>query len=212
MAKPSSLLALLLLSTLAPAGGQSPAGPASPSRTFRIQFEDEALPARQKEILGRYADKVVGWASAEVLLKAAQEQSSQNVTMDRIRDIDRRWQRGEDPDGLATSLARNDCARALQALLAANPGYGEAFVSDSRGALVCMTRRTGDYWQGDEPKWTRSWAAGSGAVFVSKIDHDESTGLDLMHISVPLRSGGSGGRLVGILTVGKLRAAADSRR
>ena len=122
--------------------------------------------------------------------------------MDRIQDIDRRWQDGEDPNGLATALAGNDCARALQAAMAAQQGYGEAFVTDARGALVCMTRRTSDYWQGDEEKFTRAWAAGKGGVFVSAVENDASTGAELMHISVPVRVDD---RVVGVLVAGRLR-------
>src|SRR5262245_9598747 len=179
----------------------APAAPSVPG--FAVDFEDQALPARQKELLARYANQVVGWASTDRLVRDAQQQSSQPLGRERIRQIDAAWQRGEDPEGLATSLGSNACADALRALIGTNHGFGEAFVTDSRGALVCMSRRTSDYWQGDEAKWTRSWAGGTGAVFVSKVSHDDSTGLDLMHISVPIRAGGG---LVGVLTVGRLLA------
>jgi hypothetical protein len=180
------------------------APPAAPApRTFKIEYEDGALPARQKELLARYADQIVSWATEQRLVKAAEEQSARQATLDRIRQIDRAWQRGEDPDGLATNLGTNDCAKALLSMLGGSHGFGEAFVTDSQGALVCMTRRTSDYWQGDEAKWSRAWNGGTGAVFVSRVAHDDSTGKDLMHISVPLRAGR---RLVGVLTVGRLLA------
>ena len=189
--------ALLLLAVVpVPAVAAPPAVPA-----FAVEFEDAAMPARQKELLARYANQVLGWASTERLVRDAQQQSSQPLGRERIRQIDASWQRGEDPEGLATSLGSNDCAQALRALLGSSHGFGEAFVTDARGALVCMSRRTSDYWQGDEPKFSRCWAGGSGAIFVSKVAHDDSTNLDLMHISVPVRSSG---RLIGVLIVGKL--------
>ncbi len=194
----SWLVTLLLAAAALPASGLD--GPTSPSRVVRIDFENKALPARQKELLWHYADQIVGWASAESLVRAAEEQSAKPNTMEHILEIDRAWQRGGDPQGLVTRLASNECAKTLQSYLAANPGFGEAFVADAQGALVCMSRRTSDYWQGDEAKWTRAWAGGTGAVFVSEISRDESTGLDLMHISVPIRAGS---HLVGILTVGR---------
>jgi len=196
--------ALLLL---AAAPVLAAAAPAPSASAFAVDFEDQALPARQKELLARYANQVAGWASTEALVHGAQQQSSKPASNDRIRQIDAAWQRGEDPEGLATAVGNNECAQALVTLIGGNHGFGEAFVTDSRGAIVCMSRRTSDYWQGDEAKWTRSWAGGSGAVFVSKIAHDDSTGLDLMHISVPIRAGG---RLVGVLTVGRLLAAEAS--
>ena len=196
------LLLALSLATVGPAAAQTHS--ARPVRAREIVFADDRLPARQKELLARYANQIVGWAADDRLLAAAQAQSAQRTGMERILDLDRRWQAGEDPDGLATALGRNDCAQALLAILAANPGYAEAFVTDSRGALVCMTKRTSDYWQGDEEKWTRAWAAGKGAVFVSAVEHDESAGADLLHISVPLRVGE---RVVGVLTAGRLRGS-----
>jgi hypothetical protein len=183
--------------------GAQPADAQGPRiRPRDIFFAEPTLPARQKDLLARYAEQIAGWAASDVLIGAAQTQSGRSTTMERILEIDRRWQRGEDPDGLATELAGNECAQALLSTLASHPGYAEAFVADSRGALVCMTRRTSDYWQGDEEKWTRAWAAGKGAVFVSAVEHDESAGADLLHISVPLRVGE---RVVGVLTAGRLR-------
>ena len=194
--------ALLLLAAAPVLAAAAPSASA-----FAVDFEDQALPARQKELLARYANQVAGWASTEALVHGAQQQSSKPASNDRIRQIDAAWQRGEDPEGLATAVGNNECAQALVTLIGGNHGFGEAFVTDSRGAIACMSRRTSDYWQGDEAKWTRSWAGGSGAVFVSKVNHDDSTGLDLMHISVPIRAGG---HLVGVLTVGRLLAAEAS--
>jgi hypothetical protein len=195
------LLLALSLASVGQAAAQT--GSARPVRPREIHFADDQLPARQKDLLARYANQIVGWAADDRLLAAAQAQSAQRTGMERILDIDRRWQAGEDPDGLATALTRNDCAQALLAILAGNPGYAEAFATDSRGALVCMTKRTSDYWQGDEEKWSRAWAAGKGAVYVSGVERDESTGADVMHISVPLREGD---RVVGVLIAGRLRA------
>src|SRR4029079_4187276 len=116
-------------------------------------------------------------------------------------EIDAAWQKGGDPEGIATALMQNECAQALQAVLASNPGWGEAFATDARGAIVCMSQRTSDYWQGDEAKFTRAWAGGAGALFVSAAEKDESTGLQLFHISVPVMVAGKVG---GVLTFGKL--------
>lgn len=181
---------------------------AQPARVLKIDFENAALPARQKELLARYADEIVDWAATPQLVRAAQAQSARAQPLERIKEIDRAWQSGGDPQGLVTTLSGNECAKALQSLLQTNRGFGEAFVTDSKGALVCMTRRTSDYWQGDEAKWSRAWAGGSGAVFVSEVGHDDSTGLDLMHISVPIRASS---RLVGVLTVGRLLGSEASR-
>lgn len=203
-ARPVAVLLALAMALLGQLGAPPAAGQAPRIRPRDIFFADPALPARQKDLMARYAEQIAGWATNDVLIGAAQAQGGRSTTMERILDIDRRWQRGEDPDGLATTLAGNECSQALVSILQSQPGYAEAFVADSRGALVCMTRRTSDYWQGDEEKWTRAWGAGKGAVFVSTVERDDSTGADLLHISVPLRVGE---RVVGVLTVGRLRGS-----
>ena len=75
------------------------------------------------------------------------------------------------------------------------------FVADSRGALVCMSSRTSDYYQGDEEHFVRAWAGGAGGRFVAASHRDESMGLEMVHIAVPVRSGG---RAVGVLTAGRI--------
>jgi hypothetical protein len=193
---------LMVVLSLAASATPLPSAPPVQPRAMRVEFENEALPARQKELLAHYGEQVAGWASDGSIVQAIEAQNAKHLTRDHILQVDTAWQRGEDPDGLATALAHNECAQALNAILAAHVGYAEAFVADSQGANVCMTRRTSDYWQGDEPKFSRAWAGGSGVIFVSKVAHDDSTKVDLMHISVPVRS--SAGRLIGVLIVGKL--------
>ena len=179
------------------AGGATAVRPAGP----RVEFENGAMPAGERELLTRYATTVTRWAMVQRIVQAVQAQEAKAMPAERIQQIDQAWQRGEDPEGLATALAKNDCAQALQTLLGSNPGYGEAFVADDRGALVCMSQRTSHYWQGDKAKWSRAYAEGAGAIFISHAEHDESTGLDLVRISVPVRAAG---RVIGVLIVGRI--------
>jgi hypothetical protein len=143
------------------------------------------------------------WAMVQRVVQAVKARQQTPLPADRVQAIDQAWQRGENPQGLATALAKNECAQALQTLLAANLGYAEALVTDEQGALVCMTQRGSDFWQGDEETWSRAWAGGSGAVFVSTSAPDPSTGLDVIHIAVPIKSAG---RVIGVLIVARIAA------
>ncbi len=188
-----------------PVRAQAPAAatPAPPAAAAAggVQFADPAPAPGDREMLTRAAQQVGRWAMVQRVVQAVKAQAASPLPTERVQTIDQAWQRGEDPEGLATALAKNDCAQALQTLMSSNPGYGEAFVSDDRGALVCMTQRTSDYFQGDEEIWSRAYADGAGAIFVSASSRDASTGLDLVHISVPIKSGG---KVIGVLTVGKI--------
>jgi hypothetical protein len=191
----ATLIGLLASSALAQA-------PAATPRT--VHFESASLPAKQKELLTKYAEAVGRWALVQRIVQAVEAQNEVDLSPERIADIDRRWQAGEDPDDLPSQLASNSCAQVLQALLASNPGYAEAFVTDRRGALVCMTSRTTDYFQGDEEKWQRAWADGAGSSFVGAMAHDDSVDLDVVPISVPVMSRGEA---IGVLVAGRIMAA-----
>lgn len=171
------------------------------SAARHVEFEDSSQPAKQKELLTRYAETVGRWALIQRVVQAVVEQNARPFSAERIAEIDRAWQAGGNPGGLASEMARNECAQVLQTLLGSNPGYAEAFVADQYGALVCMSSRTSDFYQGDEEGWRRAYAGGAGGFYVAAPARDESTGLDLVQISVPVLHEG---RAVGVLTVGKI--------
>lgn len=212
MRKPLVALAGFLLACLSLVLASSPAFsqqqrsaaalPATAAGTG-VQFEDPSIAPGDREVLARAAQQVGRWAMIQRVVQAVKAQEAAPPAMERVRAIDEAWQRGEDPDGLATALAKNDCAQALQTLMSANPGYGEAYVTDHQGAIVCMTDRTSDYWQGDEEAWTRAYGGGAGAVVVGKTERDATTGLDVVPISVPVKSAG---QVIGVLTVEKIAA------
>jgi len=96
-------------------------------------------------------------------------------------------------------LMNNDCAKAANAILESRPYIMEIFVMDNQGANVCMTDRTGDYWQGDEAKFVKAYNGGVGAVFVDEIEVDEATRANVSQVSVPVMDKG---RAIGAMTIG----------
>lgn len=192
---------LLFAAGAAPQGSPPAAKPGAQGAA--IDFEDPNLPAAEKDLLTRSGQQVSRWAMVQRVVQAVTAQEAEGLPIERIQAIDGAWRRGEDPEGLATRLGGNDCAQALQTMVTANPGYVDAFVVDDRGVLVCMSQRTGRYWQGEEPRWRRAFAGGSGAIFVSRRRKDADTGIDLVSISVPIRAAG---RVVGVLVVGRIVA------
>jgi hypothetical protein len=62
-----------------------------------------------------------------------------------------------------------------------------------------MTGKTSDYWQGDEAKFQKSFANGSGAVFVDEVEFDDSSQAYLVQISVPVLDNGTA---IGAITFG----------
>jgi len=165
-----------------------------------VIFADETISASGKALLRRHARRIEEWANASALGEAVEAQNRKKRTLEKIQQIDAAWTAGGDLGGLDRELLENACAKALDSFMTATTGFREGFVMDDLGALVCMTQRTSDYWQGDEAKWQRSFDEGRGGVYVGAPAWDESANSMLVQISVPIMSDG---RAVGALTVGK---------
>jgi hypothetical protein len=188
------VLALAAFSALAvSAGAQAPAKPP-------IVFENTSLGGRQRDLLTRHAETAARWAMVQRVVGAVTARNAVPADAERTAALDAAWQRGEDPEGQLTALLVNDCAQALQAVLAANPGFAAASVTDRHGALVCASERMGRYYQAEQEAWRRAWADGVGAIFVSSPREDEVLG-EVVDIAVPVRVAGV---TAGVLTVSRM--------
>lgn len=141
---------------------------------------------------------IEAWGSDVVLARAVAVQNAKGVSLAEIKRVDADWQAGKAEAEVRAVLA-SDCAAKLKQLAATHPAFGESFVMDNQGALVCATEKTSDYWQGDEPKWEKAFAAGRGAVFVDQARYDRSAKATLAQVSVPVKQAG---RAIGAITVG----------
>jgi hypothetical protein len=77
----------------------------------------------------------------------------------------------------------------------------EIFVMDHKGLNVAASAVTSDYWQGDEAKFQQTYPRGSGAVFIDKIEMDESTQTYQGQVSFAVTDPATG-NVVGAITVG----------
>lgn len=137
-----------------------------------------------------------------------------------IQQLDGEWQRviaAQQPlPAWMSEVLHNSLSQSLKSWLDAQEDrYTEVFITDAQGLLVASAQITSDYWQGDEEKFTQtfalavkpqhsqrsvSWidtAGGSDGV----IRFDESSHRFLTHISYPLWQPGTT-RPVGVLTLG----------
>jgi hypothetical protein len=90
---------------------------------------------------------------------------------------------------LRQAVVQAPCSDRLRELVKPDPLVVEAFAMDARGALVCSVAETSDYWQGDEPKWQRTFVEGREA-FVEEPAFDASSGTYAIQVSVPIADGG----------------------
>lgn len=142
--------------------------------------------------------KLKAWAQDPVFVNAVTAQNNQHVPLAEIQKRDEAWITGK-AEPLVKQMTTGSCADHLRQLTSSGTIYGETFIMDNQGALVCANLKTGDYWQGDEPKWTRSFNSGKGGVFIDRPRLDESSKEHLAQISLPIMSGG---KAIGAITVG----------
>lgn len=160
-------------------------------------------------------------SSSDVLIRV-QEANAQHGAWSRlvIQQLDDEWQRvvaAQQPlPAWMSEVLHNSLSQRLNSWLdAQDDRYTEAFITDAQGLLVASAQITSDYWQGDEEKFTQtfalaakpqnsqqsiSWIDTTGGS-VGVIRFDDSSHRFLTHISFPLWQPGIT-RPVGVLTLG----------
>ena len=129
---------------------------------------------------------LVKWASAPEIVNAVKAQNSQKASLDKIKELDKKWIETSGTDDFMKSILSNNCSEYLKSLRKENSYLTEIFVMDDKGANVAMTNKTSDYWQGDEDKFIKSYNNGNGTVHYGKLTFDESSQAYLIQVSVPV--------------------------
>ena len=160
-----------------------------------LAAQEQTLPPK----LQQEAQKIVKWSEDQILVNAVREQNKSAMTMEQIQKLDQEWIHGTIPEAFVQGLLTNPCAVRLKEFEKAIPSALESFVMDDQGALVCTTKKTSDYYQGDEAKWQDAFKAAKGAIVTGKRQYDESTKSTLVHVSTPILYEGKN---IGAIAVG----------
>lgn len=143
--------------------------------------------------------KLVELGKDPVLVQAVKEEDAKGKTLEQIKEKDKVWMATPGLDADMQAMMNSACGKRLKELQDGADYYSEIFVMDNQGANVCMTDKTSDYWQGDEPKFTESYKGGAGAVHVSEVSFDDSSQAYLVQVSVPVVDGE---KTIGAMTIG----------
>jgi opacity protein-like surface antigen len=142
---------------------------------------------------------LASYGSEGVIVAAVQAANTSGQTLDQVKAKDEKWRATAGMDDTMRALTEGACGQFLRGLQKKMPYIEEIFVMDHLGANVAMTDKTSDYWQGDEAKFQKSYAAGAGAVFVDEVEFDDSAQAYLVQVSVPVMDGG---KAIGAVTFG----------
>ncbi len=120
---------------------------------------------------------VRGWLMSEEIINAVDQQNIDHLGMTEndISKLDRRWRTEKLRGGgtLIDSRMKNDLSAFLRGIKAASGGViTEIFVMDNLGLNVGQTDGTGDYMQGDEAKWQKTYPVSAYAVFIDEVEED----------------------------------------
>ena len=138
-------------------------------------------------------------ANNPILRTAVKTQNAQNLTLERIQQLDKEWRKTKELTPFKRSLQESNAGTLLKQTVILNPSYGELFLTDNQGANVAAYPATSDYWQGDEEKFTESFKQG-GRIFVGPVEYDDSSKSVSIQISAPVFD--EGNRAIGVLVAG----------
>ena len=133
-------------------------------------------------------------ASDPEVRKAVAAKNAEGETPAAVEGKDREW--GSSP-ARRKAFTNGPCADRLRAMTRDDPLVVEVILMDERGANVCLTRETSDYWQGDEAKWEKTFVEGHDP-FVDEPAFDASSATYAVQLSVPVAQGA---RRIGALTI-----------
>tara|TARA_R110002020_G_scaffold16900_11_gene60068 strand:- start:8379 stop:8957 length:579 start_codon:yes stop_codon:yes gene_type:complete len=153
-----------------------------------------------------FQSEVFPWLSDPVLIDAVREQNARyaDLTPADIEKLDLEWR--AQVTLMSKPLVDAVLERGVSKFLAEKQEDSkgmitEIFLMDAKGLNVGQSEVTSDYWQGDEAKWQRTFGAGTGEVFVDRVETDESTQALQSQASVVI-SDPETGEPIGAITIG----------
>lgn len=169
-----------------------------------------AMPAAANEFepqLRAYLENsIVGWASDAAIVDAVEAQNQRNAAMDQTQidalDLTWRGEIGASATPTIDAVLNNASSDFLRRQVEASGGViTEVFTVDMHGLNVAASAVTSDYWQGDEDKYSQTYAKGAGAVHIGDVEFDESTQTYQAQVSLTLVDPATG-QPIGAMTVG----------
>ncbi|MEW6602582.1 MAG: hypothetical protein AB1499_16535, partial [Nitrospirota bacterium] len=116
-----------------------------------IGFAGEKAPQKVYDLANK---DLVKHADADIIKKSVKTENAKGKTLDQIKEMDKKWMATAGIDDFMKGMMESECGKYIQKIQKSAPYYSEIFLTDNQGANVCMTDKTSDYWQGDEPKFT----------------------------------------------------------
>ena len=101
-----------------------------------------------------------------------------------VMKVDEQWRKASIQDPTVSSRVDAACSESLRLLSDHSSDFEEILVTDSQGLVVCQTRMTERYFQGDQAWWRE--CVESGRLSHSRLDYDAASGAVALSIFAPV--------------------------
>ena len=166
--------------------------------------QSSALAGSHEAKINMYIDNHVrSWLASKELQQAIYQQNldHKGLSAGDISVLDSRWRAEKLVGGgsLMSSKMSGDVAAFLRGIKAAAGGViTEIFVMDDKGLNVAQTDPTGDYMQGDEAKWQKTFGIGAKAMLIDEVEEDGGVNVSQVSLTIARDNGFS----LGAVTIG----------
>lgn len=139
---------------------------------------EPAKPNIQSLITQSVVEDMRHWIETDIvrISVGAQNDRLQKLPQDQIDALDTQWraERESDDKPLIAATLSNPLSVYLVRLQGKSLGlYAEIFVMDQNGLNVGQSSITGDFWQGDEAKFQKTYDVSGDALFIDEPEWDE---------------------------------------
>lgn len=128
----------------------------------------------------------------DVAVTSAVQRANSRVraTLDTVMEVDEAWRTADMQDPMVVSRVDRACSESLGLLAAQTSDFEEILVTDSRGLVVCQTRMTDQYFQGDQAWWRQ--CVETGRLSHSRLDYDAASEAISLSIFAPVLDSSTG--------------------
>ena len=139
---------------------------------------EPAKPDVNRLITAPVVEEMRHWIETDIvrISVGAQNDRLQKLPQEQIDALDAQWraERESDDKPLIAATLSNPLSVYLTRLQGKSLGlYAEIFVMDHNGLNVGQSSITGDFWQGDEAKFQKTYDVSGDALFVDEPEWDE---------------------------------------
>ncbi|QHQ34312.1 hypothetical protein [Algicella marina] len=148
--------------------------------------------AQETRIPSHIVESIKDVLAQDVVIRsiAAQNRRYGHLELNQIETLDQQWraEREAVEQPLIAMTLSNPLSNFLTRVQANSFGlYTAVFVTDQNGLNVGQSAITGDFWQGDEAKFQKTFEVGPDAVFIDAPEAFEDIGVMISQVNVTVK-------------------------